>query len=82
MWDEFKRIDWLDVILHFPLCASFLLAFALAPGIGAAWTLWNREAAQRDLPWLQAMNLTEYSMQKHMEIWVPAIALEIVWRLL
>ena len=60
-----------------------LFAFLASPGIGAAYFLWVREAAQENKSdFIEGMKFWNYSAQKHAEIWPPAVAVELIWRLI
>ena len=69
-----------DPLLHIPLAAIVGLLFWIEPGLGAAAYLWTREAAQKDKhDFLRGMDPRDYSLQRHMEIWPPALAVSLLW---
>lgn len=76
-----RDINWVDPALHILMALAVCFAFKASPGLGAALFLWIREGAQRDPGDIfNGMNLTKYSLQKHAEIWPPAIAVELLVR--
>jgi hypothetical protein len=75
-----KLKDLIDPLLHVPLAAVVAFGFYLDIGIGAALFLWIREAAQlAPSSLVRGLDLRQYSLQKHLEIWPPSILLSLLY---
>jgi hypothetical protein len=76
-----QRMGLIDPALHVILGLVFVAAFWLSPGVGVAAALWVREAAQRNPhDMLDGLDVRAYSPQKHLEIWPPALVVELILR--
>jgi hypothetical protein len=78
-----SKINFIDPLLHVLLITAVACGFRLDIGIGGAMFLLVREAAQRDPhDIISGLDVRKYSLQKHLEIWPPAIVVSILYHLL